>query len=275
MLNKVWFGLVVIGLVYGFGKGAFHTARLAADGMDASNAAGATAAVAIVRGAAHGGPVLHGPGVAAGIAIAAKYEPPTPLEAIGRNLNDSIFEAAELSVSIAITLIGAMTLWLGLMNIAKDAGLVDALARPLRPALRYLFPDVPNGHPAQGAMLMNIAANMLGLDNAATPMGLKAMKELQTLNPRPDTATNAQAMFLAINTSSVTLIPFTIIAYRTAADSAAPESPLFGMLLATTVSTIVAILATKWFSKRRKYQLEPATADVAPVDAAAGGEGES
>ncbi|MAT71590.1 MAG: nucleoside recognition protein [Planctomycetaceae bacterium] len=213
-----------------------------------------------VGGTTQFGPGPAGPPVAAVIALAKRYDQPSPLETIGRSINDATFDAAKVSVEIVITLIGAMALWLGLLNIAKDAGLVDALARLLRPALRFLFPEVPDGHPAQGAMLMNIAANMLGLDNAATPMGLKAMNELQTLNPHPDTATNSQAMFLAINTSSVTLIPFTIIAYRTAAGSAAPESPLFGMLLATTVSTIVAIIATRWLSRRRKYQLEPSPA---------------
>ncbi|MCA9235090.1 MAG: hypothetical protein KDA44_06450 [Planctomycetales bacterium] len=248
MLNKVWFGLVLVGVLYGFGKGALLTAfpqlrpaavdQLAEDRADEAAAADEQDAAA---------------------------DESTPLATIGRKLNDAVFDAAKVSVEIVITLIGAMALWLGVLRIAKDAGLVDALARLLRPALRFLFPDVPDGHPAQGAMLMNIAANMLGLDNAATPMGLKAMKELQTLNPRPDTATNAQAMFLAINTSSVTLIPFTIIAYRKAAHSATPESPIFGILLATTVSTTVAILAAKWLAKRPRYAVD-APSDAPAID---------
>ena len=135
------------------------------------------------------------------------------LVAMGKRLNDATLDAAKTAVDICIGLIGIMALWLGLMNIAKDAGLVDAFARLLRPLMRWLFPGIPDGHPAQGAMLMNLSANMLGLDNAATPMGLKAMDELQTLNPVKDTATNSMAMFLAINNSSVTLIPFTIIGY--------------------------------------------------------------
>jgi spore maturation protein A len=164
-------------------------------------------------------------------------------------LNKAAFDAATSSVEICLGLIGAMALWLGLLKVAQDAGMVDALARGLRPLMRWLFPGVPDGHPAQGAILMNMSANMLGLDNAATPMGLKAMRELQTLNPTEDTATNDMAMFLAINTSSVTLIPFTIIAYRVAKHSENATEPLFGMILATTVSTTVAIIAVRWLSR--------------------------
>ncbi|MDC0937065.1 nucleoside recognition domain-containing protein, partial [Pirellulales bacterium] len=146
-------------------------------------------------------------------------------------------------------------LWLGLLNIAKEAGLVDAFARLLRPVLRWLFPEVPDGHPAQGAMLMNISANMLGLDNAATPMGLKAMQELQTLNPVKDTATNSMATFLAINTSNVTIIPITIIAYRVAAGSEDPAGPLIPILLVTTVTTIVAVIAVRLLAKSPAYAI--------------------
>ena len=117
----------------------------------------------------------------------------TGLTAMGKRLNAAVLDAAKTSVEICIGLIGIMALWLGLLNVAKDAGLIDAFARLLRPLMRWLFPEVPDGHPAQGAMLMNLSANMLGLDNAATPMGLKAMDELQTLNPVKDTATNSMA----------------------------------------------------------------------------------
>jgi spore maturation protein A len=140
-----------------------------------------------------------------------------------------------------------------LLRVGQDAGLVDAIARGLRPLMTWLFPGVPAGHPAQGAMLMNMAANMLGLDNAATPLGLKAMRELQSLNPQPDTATNAMATFLAVNTSSVTLIPFTIIAYRAAAGSDNPAGPLLGMILTTSVSTLVAIFTTRWLSRWPRF----------------------
>ena len=115
-------------------------------------------------------------------------------------------------VNIAFTLIGVMALWLGIMRLAERAGLVALLARGLRPVMRLIFPDVPADHPAMGSMLLNIAANMLGLGNAATPLGLRAMKDLESLNPRPGTATNAMCTFLAINTSSVQLVPVTAMA---------------------------------------------------------------
>src|SRR6185295_13790505 len=139
--------------------------------------------------------------------------------------------AAKTSVEICIGLIGIMALWLGLLNIAKDAGLIAAFARIMRPLMRWLFPEVPDGHPAQGAMLMNFSANMIGLDNAATPMGLKAMEELQTLNPVKDTATNSMAQFLAINCGSITLIPFTIISFRYLSGSKDPAGIILGTLI--------------------------------------------
>jgi spore maturation protein A len=134
---------------------------------------------------------------------------------------------------------------------------------------------VPDGHPAQGAMLMNISANMLGLDNAATPMGLKAMSDLQTLNAVKDTATNSMAMFLAINNSSVTLIPFTLIGYRALKGSHDPAKPLGGILIVTTISTIVAILVAKWLSRQPKYQVavEPPEAAGATTGAGANADG--
>jgi spore maturation protein A len=145
-----------------------------------------------------------------------------------------------------------------MMNIAKDAGLVDAFARLMRPVMRWLFPEVPDGHAAQGAILMNLSANMLGMDNAATPMGLKAMDELQKLNPAKDTATNSMVLFLAINNSSVTIIPFTLIGYRALKGSASPAEPLAGILLVTTFSTIFAIFMTKWLARRPGYRVAAA-----------------
>ena len=138
-----------------------------------------------------------------------------------------------------VTMMRNMSAMLGLLNVAKDAGLVDAFARLLRPLMRWLFPELPDGHPAQGAMLMNLSANMLGLDNAATPLGLKAMRELQDLNPVKDTATNSMAMFLAINTSSIVLIPFTIIGYRALSGSKNPAEPIAGTLLAVAGAGIL------------------------------------
>ena len=129
-------------------------------------------------------------------------------------LMTALFDAAKTGFEIALGLTGMMALWLGFMKIGERAGMIDAFARIVNPALRHLLPGVPPGHPAQGAVTMNLSANLLGLDNAATPLGLKAMQELQTLNPRPDSATNAQIMFLALNTAGLTLIPTSVIAIR-------------------------------------------------------------
>ena len=126
----------------------------------------------------------------------------------------ALFDSARTGFEIALGLTGVMALWLGFMKIGERAGMIDAFARGVNPVMRHLFPGVPAGHPAQGAMTMNISANLLGLDNAATPLGLKAMQELQSLNPRPDTATNAQIMFLVLNTAGLTLIPTSVIAIR-------------------------------------------------------------
>ena len=129
-------------------------------------------------------------------------------------LMTAMFDAAKTGFDISLGLVGIMALWLGFMKIGERAGMVDAFARRVNPVFRHLFPGVPAGHPAQGAMTMNISANLLGLDNAATPLGLKAMQELQSLNTRPDTATNAQIMFLVLNTAGLTLIPTSVIAIR-------------------------------------------------------------
>ena len=238
MLNKIWFGLLFLGIVYGFGKAAFNSLT------DTSAAAPAEAAQGVDAEAE---------------APAAVGRDLRNLEEMGRDLNAAALNAALTSVDICLKLIGIMALWLGLLHIAKDAGLVDALARLLRPLMRWLFPEVPDGHPAQGAMLMNISANMLGLDNAATPMGLKAMQELQTLNTEKDTATNSMATFLAINTSNVTVVPITIIAYRVAAGSSNPAGPILPIILTTTVTTIVAIIAVRLLSRLPRYALSTAT----------------
>jgi spore maturation protein SpmA len=158
-------------------------------------------------------------------------------------LVQSTFDMAKTAFEISIGLVGILCLWLGLFAVAREAGLVQHLARGLAPLFRRLFPEVPNDHPAQASMTMNMAANMLGLDNAATPLGLKAMQELQSLNPVKDTATNAQILFLVINTSSVTLLPVTIFMYRAQMGAADPTSVFIPILLATSVSTLVGILA--------------------------------
>ena len=154
-------------------------------------------------------------------------------------------ESASTAVQIAIGLVGIMTLWLGMMRVAEAAGLVSLLGRAVRPLLRRLFPEVPPDHPAAGAIVLAIAANMLGLNNAATPLGIKAMEELQTLNPEKDGATNPMVTFLAMTTSGVQLIPATMIGVLAAAGSQLPTAIIAPSILATFVGTVAAVLAAK------------------------------
>ncbi|ARG96530.1 nucleoside recognition domain-containing protein [Legionella micdadei] len=167
----------------------------------------------------------------------------------------AVTDSAKLGFEIALGLTGIMALWLGIMAIASESGLINHLARGLRPILRPLFPDVPADHPAMGAIVLNLAANMLGLANAATPFGLQAMKELQRLNKHAQEATNAMCTFLAINTSSVQLIPATAIAFLAANGSLHPSSVIFSSLIATSISTIVAIVAVKQLAKLPAYRI--------------------
>ncbi len=154
----------------------------------------------------------------------------------------ALFDMAKLSVEIVLLLVGTLTLWLGLLSVAEKAGLINLLARILDPLFRRLMPDVPSGHPALGHITMNFAANVLGLDNAATPIGLRAMHALQSLNPKPDTASNSQILFLVLNTSSLTLLPVTIFMYRAQQGAAEPTAVFLPILLATTASTLVGLL---------------------------------
>ena len=156
---------------------------------------------------------------------------------------EALFAMAKLSVEVMVLLFGTLTLWLGFLRIAEKAGIVDALAHWLAPLFAWLMPEVPRGHPALGLMTLNFAANALGLDNAATPMGLKAMHALQTLNPRPDTATNAQILFLVLNASSLTLLPVTIFMYRMQQGASDPTLVFLPILLATSASTLVGLLS--------------------------------
>ena len=169
-------------------------------------------------------------------------------------VTDAALSYAKTAVELSIGMIGAMALWLGIMRIAETSGLVNKLSYALKPLMTRLFPDIPGDHPAMGAMLMNISANVFGLGDAATPFGLKAMKELQTLNNSEDIATDSMCTFLAINTSSVTIIPSTIIAYRAAAGSANPAEIIGPALIATAASTVTAIIVVKLLSKLSKYK---------------------
>jgi len=187
----------------------------------------------------------------------------------------SLFDSARTAFDISLGLAGVMSLWLGIMRVGERAGVVDSFARLVSPLLRHFFPGVPQGHPAQGAMMMNVSANLLGLDNAATPLGLNAMRELQHLNPRPDTATDAQIMFVVLNTAGLTLIPTSVIAIRqamaikqgltnfNAADIFLPT------LLATGASCLAGLLAVAWV--QRLNLLKPAVLGTFAVMAAAMG----
>jgi spore maturation protein SpmA len=156
---------------------------------------------------------------------------------------DSLFAMARLSVEVMILLFGTLTLWLGFLRIAEKAGLVNTLARWLSPLFRRLMPEVPPGHPALGLIMLNFTANALGLDNAATPIGLKAMRALQELNPSPQTASNAQILFLVLNASSLTLLPVTIFMYRAQQGASNPALVFLPILIATTASTLTGFLA--------------------------------
>jgi spore maturation protein A len=154
-------------------------------------------------------------------------------------------ESAASAVQVAIGLIGIMTLWLGMMRVAEAAGLVSLVGRGLSPILRWLFPDVPSEHPAAGAIVLAVAANVLGLNNAATPLGIKAMEELQTLNPDKDTATNAQVTLMAVTTSGVQLVPATMIGILLAAGSTNPTAIIAPTIVATFIGTIAAVIAAR------------------------------
>lgn len=164
-------------------------------------------------------------------------------------LIDSTFASSKTAFEISLGLTGVLSLWLGIMKIGERAGVVNVLARALSPVFTRLFPDIPKGHPVTGAIFMNIAANMLGLDNAATPLGLKAMEQLQTLNPNKETATNPMIMFLVLNTSGLTLIPISIMVYRAQLGAAQPTDVFIPILLATFFSTVAGIIITSIYQR--------------------------
>ena len=162
---------------------------------------------------------------------------------------NSTFAQAKTAFEISLGLTGVLSLWMGIMKIGEKGGLISALAKLLSPVLSKIFPDIPKGHPAMGTMFMNFSANMLGLDNAATPMGLKAMQELQELNPKKDTASNPMIMFLVLNTSGLTLIPVSVLLYRAEMGAANPTDVFIPILIATTVATLVGLLVTSIYQR--------------------------
>ncbi len=179
-----------------------------------------------------------------------------------KEVTDAAIEYSGIAVDISLGLIGIMAFWLGIMKIAEKGGLIKIISRLIRPLARILFPDIPKDHPAIGSMMMNVVANWLGLGNAATPLGLKAMEELQELNPQKDTATNAQVIFLAINTASITFIPMTVIAIRTELGSMNPFEIISTAIFASTVACITAVSAAKllqrlpWIKKTNPMNME-------------------
>ena len=163
----------------------------------------------------------------------------------------ALFDMAGLSVELAIGLIGLMALWLGIIAVGEASGLIDKLAHLLSPLFTRLMPEVPAGHPAISSMTLNLSANILGLDNAATPLGIKAMKDLQLLNPTPEVASNAQILFLVLNTSAVTLFPVTILLYRAQLGATDPAAVFIPILIATCCSTLAGLLVTAWVQRIR------------------------
>lgn len=168
---------------------------------------------------------------------------------------NAVTDSAKMAFETAMGLVGVMTLWLGLMEVASQSGLIKVFSRVLKPVMKPLFPEVPVDHPAMGAMILNISANMLGMANAATPFGLQAMKELEKLNKYAGQASNAMCTFLAINTSSVQLIPATAIAFLAANGATEPGSVIFTSLLATICSSAVALVAVKQLAKLPVYKI--------------------
>ena len=185
-------------------------------------------------------------------AVAIEFEPIHLVRV--RAVTRAAFDYAATAVTIALGLIGIMALWLGVMKVAEEAGLLKVLTRLLTPVTKRLFPDVPPDHPAVGSMIMNIAANMLGLSNAATPLGLKAMEELNKLNPRAGTATNAMVTFLAINTGGLILSPATAMAVRAAAGSANPGIIIGTSIIGASAATIAGVAASKLLQRLPRYR---------------------
>lgn len=179
-------------------------------------------------------------------------------------VTQAAFEGAATGVTVCFGLISVLVFWMGIMKLAEDSGLVRGISRLLGPVVSYLFPDVPKNHPAMGYILSNMSANLLGLGNAATPMGIKAMQHLQELNPDKQSASPAMCTLLALNTASITLIPTTLIAIRLNFHSVNPAEIVGSTLLATAIATLAAIAADRWYRKRSAWSKPPVTP---PTDA--------
>ncbi len=171
-------------------------------------------------------------------------------------LTNSVFEYSKFAIELALGLVGLMALWLGIMKIAEKSGLISVLARGLKPVMIRLFPEIPPEDPAMGSIIMAMSATMLGLGNASTPLGLKAFADMQKLNKHKNIATNAQVTYMAMSTSSITIIPATIIGIRTAAGSANPSEIIAPVIIATVISTTVAIVVAKLLQRLPRYQIE-------------------
>lgn len=179
-------------------------------------------------------------------------------------VTQAAFEGAATGVTVCFGLISVLVFWMGVMKLAEESGLVKVISRLLGPVVSYLFPDVPKNHPAMGYILSNMSANLLGLGNAATPMGIRAMQQLQELNPDKETASPAMCTLLALNTASITLIPTTLIAIRMNYHSANPAEIVGSTLLATAIATFAAIAADRWCRKRYSWKKPPTVTPSAP-----------
>jgi len=239
VLNKIWAFLVVVGILFAFGASFVNVGK----GKKVEQTVDGKTTV-----------------------VYEEYQDweqkAKAFSVFGKKLTESAINAASFeyddpdtgkkrsgALGIVVGITGLMMVWLGFMKIAEYSGLISLLAKAIAPLFRLLFPKVPVDHPAAGAIMMNFAANMLGLDNAATPLGIKAMRELQTLNGKKDTASNAMCMFLALNTSSLALLPASIIGYRIASKSADPTAIIVPILIATSVSTLTAFIACKFLER--------------------------
>src|SRR5215468_8039173 len=184
-------------------------------------------------------------------------------------VTEASLTAAKASVDLALGLVGQMALWLGMMAIVREGGLMRSIARALRPLMRRLFPEVPEDHPAMGSMILNLAANMLGLGNAATPFGLKAMAELNTLNPRPGVATNSMALFLAINAAGVAILPLGAVAVRAALGSKDPAGIVLPSFLSTFSAAATAVVVAKLLENRPRFRADRYLAEPLPASSPA------